>query len=90
MKEQYHREIRLICATCGGDEFEYNDDKTYVKCKCCNREYLGGYDELVEYNRENIYQNVDIMVDEVTEDLSVEMTQMFKDAFKGNKYIKFK
>ena len=35
--------IKLRCATCGcEDHFEYNKDKSYVKCTFCNREYIGG------------------------------------------------
>lgn len=33
---------QLICDTCGSDNhFETNDDKTYVKCHACGREYFG-------------------------------------------------
>ena len=49
MKDDYHKYIALRCATCGScSDFEFNDDKTYIKCTKCNREYHGGYDELVE------------------------------------------
>lgn len=47
--------VFLYCDTCGSDShFEYNDDQSYMKCTLCNREYLGGRDELVELNRERI------------------------------------
>ena len=46
LKDNY--EIRLRCATCGcEDQFEFNDDKSYIKCTFCNREYFGGIEELV-------------------------------------------
>ena len=39
--------IKLRCATCGSDEhFEFNEDKSYIKCTMCNREYFGGIEEL--------------------------------------------
>ena len=50
MKTEYKGKLR--CATCGSDShFETNDEKTYIKCTMCNREYLGGYDELLELNK---------------------------------------
>ena len=53
MKERYTGKLR--CATCGDTEsFEFNDDKSYIKCVKCNREYFGGYDELLSYNQETI------------------------------------
>jgi hypothetical protein len=43
---------QLICDTCGSDNhFETNEDKTYVKCCACDREYFGGYNELLELNQ---------------------------------------
>ncbi len=40
-----HYEGKLRCITCAGEDFEFNEDKSYVKCTTCGREYLGGYDE---------------------------------------------
>lgn len=90
MKENYRKSIQLRCGTCGGEDFNFNEDKSYVKCNLCNREYLGGYNELVELNQENINENVESMKSEVRDDLHKELSDMFKNAFKGNKNIKFK
>lgn len=90
MKDNYQKSIQLRCATCGGESFNFNEDKSYVKCNLCNREYLGGYNELVEFNQENINENVESMKSEVRDDLHKELSDMFKNAFKGNKNIKFK
>lgn len=90
MKENYNKRVQLRCATCGGEDFNFNEDKSYIKCNLCNREYLGGYDELVEYNQENISENVQAMEDEVRDDLQKGLSDMFKNAFKGSKHIKFK
>ena len=39
MKQQYTGKLR--CITCGDTEsFEFNDDKSYIKCVKCGREYL--------------------------------------------------
>lgn len=90
MKDSYDKSIQLQCITCGETQFEYNDDKSWVKCNCCNREYLGGYNELLELNQENINQELTKTKEEIDKDLQKEMNQMFKKAFSGNKNIKFK
>ena len=52
MDKDYNRNIKLRCAVCGDDtSFEFNEDKSYVKCTFCNREYIGGIEELKEHNR---------------------------------------
>lgn len=91
MKKDYSKSIRLRCVVCGSDsDFESNEDKTYIKCTKCNREYLGGYDELVELNQALIDEEVEATKQEVKEDLEKEIHEMLKKAFKGNKYIKIK
>lgn len=91
MKESYDRSIPLRCVVCGSaDDFEFNEDKSYIKCKKCNKEYPGGYDELVELNQSAIQEEIDAMKEEVKEDLEKDIRDMFKKAFKGNKYIKIK
>lgn len=91
MKKDYNKTIQLRCVTCGDDSsFDFNEDKTYVKCTRCNREYFGGYDELVELNQEAINNEIEEVKKEVFEDLKADVNKMFKDAFKGNKCIKFK
>ncbi|HEY5509426.1 MAG TPA: hypothetical protein VIK10_00195 [Prolixibacteraceae bacterium] len=46
---------KLQCINCGSDsQFEINDDKSFVKCISCGREYPGGETELVKLNVENL------------------------------------
>ena len=46
---------KLQCINCGSDsQFEFNDDKSFIKCASCGREYSGGYIELVKLNVENL------------------------------------
>lgn len=78
LKNDYNRKVQLECATCGSQDFEFNDDKTYIKCNTCEREYLGGYDELVEYNQGKINQTLEDVKHEVKHDVE----QAFKDMFK--------
>ena len=90
MKSSYDKSIQLRCITCGDTDFEFNEDKSWVKCNRCGKEYLGGYDELVELNKETINQELDKTKEEIGKDLQKEMNEMLKKAFKGNKNIKFK
>lgn len=45
------------CMDCFEDRFDWNEDKSYVRCKVCGREYLGGYNELVDLNRKYVENN---------------------------------
>lgn len=90
MKDGYFKSIQLRCITCGGEDFDFNEDKSYIKCNLCNREYLGGYDELVELNEETIAEGVEAFKAEVSKDIEEDIHDMFKNAFKGNKFIKIK
>lgn len=79
MNKKYDRDIKLRCDTCGSDShFEFNDDKTYVRCTLCNREYLRGYEELVELNKAYIAEQITILKNEVKQDIA----QKLKDTFK--------
>lgn len=90
MKKDYNRSIQLRCVVCGSDsDFEFNEDKTYIKCKKCNREYLG-YDELVELNQNHIQDEIHEMKDEFTHDAEKFIRDSLKKALKGNKFVKLK
>lgn len=85
MKEAYN--VKLRCATCGSeDHFEYNEDKSYVKCTLCNREYLGGIEELKAYNEEAFAA----VKEEIAEDAKAYIQDELRKALKGCKNIKFK
>lgn len=78
--------VALYCQTCGNSDFEHNEDKSYVKCKVCEREYLGGIDELAEYNQENIQNAVNDLGNNLVDDFAKKL----ESKFKNNKFIKFK
>lgn len=85
MKTTYTGKLR--CATCGSDShFEYKEYKSHIKCTLCNREYLGGYDELLELNSEAIEETKN----QIAEDAKKEIENQLKQAFKNNKFLKFK
>ena len=85
LKDRY--EIRLRCATCGcEDQFEFSDDKSYIKCTFCNREYFGGIEELKELNQEAF----DDVTEEIQKDAASHIKDLLKKTFRGNKHIKIK
>lgn len=85
LKDSY--DIRLRCATCGcEDQFEYNNDKSYIKCTFCNREYYGGIEKLKELNQDAF----DEAIEEMQKDAASYIKDQFKKAFRGNKHIKIK
>lgn len=91
MKEKCDRQIVLRCVVCGSDcDFEYNDDKSYIKCKKCNREYFGGYDELVKLNEEHIQEEINDFKIDLKENIENHLSDSLRKALKGNKYIKLK
>lgn len=91
MKKDYSYNINLRCIVCGSeDHFEGNEDKSYIKCTHCGKEYFGGYDELVSCNQDQIDEVKEIATEEIGDDLQKELNKMLKDIFKGNKYIKIK
>lgn len=84
MKEKFI--IKLRCATCGCDDhFEFNEDRSYVKCTFCNREYIGGIEELQELNETQLEK----VREEIKQDSISHIHNELQDAFKGNKFIKF-
>lgn len=85
MKDSYT--VKLRCATCGCDnQFVFNEDKSYVKCTNCNREYFGGIEELKELNADSF----DEVKEQINEDALSYIHREIQKAFKGNKHIKFK
>ncbi|QYR11490.1 hypothetical protein [Prevotella sp. Rep29] len=85
LKDSY--DIRLRCATCGcEDQFEYNNDKSYIKCTFCNKEYFGGIEELKELNQDAF----DEVKEKMQKDATSYIKDQFKKAFRGNKHIKIK
>lgn len=91
MEKDYSKDLALRCIVCGSDShFEFNEDKTFVKCTLCNREYTGGYDELVELNQSLIQEELGMTTEELIKDISAGLTDSLKKAFRGNKNITIK
>jgi len=91
LKDNYSFSVQLKCIVCGHDDcFESNDDKSFIKCTNCGKEYFGGYDELVDCNNEIINEGIDAKTEEIHSDVVKEINDMIKNAFSGNKHIKIK
>ena len=77
--ENITRDFHPRCATCGcQDMFEYNEDKSFIKCSNCGREYPGGKNELLDYNSEEMESLKDDMAQEVKSALLKELNSIFK------------
>lgn len=84
LKDNYT--IKLRCATCGSDNhLEFTEDKSYIKCTMCNREYFGGIEELKELNIDVF----DEVKNQIEEDAKSYIKDELRKAFKDCKNIKF-
>ena len=90
MKKNYNFSITLRCPVCGSTDIDLSEDKTYGKCNMCNKEFPGGYDELVELNLATIDAAVEDKKGEIEKDLAKELKEKLKKAFKGSRHIKIK
>lgn len=85
MKESYT--IKICRATCGCENhFVFYEDKSYVKCTNCNREYFGGIEELKKLNAETF----DEVKEKINKDAVSYIYQHIQKAFQENKHFKFK
>lgn len=90
--EKYNRSVNLLCPTCGCNQFSYDeggDEAIQVMtCASCDREF--NRDELILENSENIAEHLSEIKQEVSKDLTDEIRKSLKQAFSGNKNIRFK
>ncbi|MGY3643826.1 MULTISPECIES: ECs_2282 family putative zinc-binding protein [Pseudomonas] len=87
--DKHSRTVSLQCPTCGGSSFESDvNESPEVKCVQCER--VISRDELLRENSENIRENLEEIKANVAKDIAGQMKKALKDAFKGNKNIKFK
>jgi hypothetical protein len=81
---KYNREIRLLCPTCGGTQFECDEttdsDEQTVKCVQCNRETTKR--ALIDENSESINAHISEIGDEVVKDIGAELSKTLKKIFK--------
>lgn len=81
MKNNYDRKITLRCITCGSDSsFVLDKASGNIRCLKCNRVYYGGESELKDLNARLLDDIVTEMGQEVRDDMSKEIVNMFKQA----------
>jgi len=86
MKGPYKISVELKCISCGDSSFIFNEDKTWVRCTRCEKEYPGGYNELVQFNQEDINQGIQETKNEMAKDLK----ETILKASKGNGRFRLK
>jgi tRNA(Ile2) C34 agmatinyltransferase TiaS len=90
--DKLNRSITLLCPTCGNSEMESLDGPHEVsslfKCNSCDLEITK--EDLINSNQENINANLNEVKTQATKEIQTELNKMLKNAFKGNKNIKFK
>lgn len=90
MKSKYEMSVPLVCKNCHSKDIYLSEDKRFAKCNQCQKEYPGGYDELVKANQPRIDAELKKLKAEVVKDAQKEMEKMLKKAFSGNKFFKLK
>jgi hypothetical protein len=83
--DSYSRSVTLLCGTCGGRDFEYDEAGSGpVRCTTCDRVY--SRDELMRENGGLIDEHVE----EIGEELVKDLQKSLQKAFKGSKHARFK
>lgn len=78
--------VTLYCPTCGLSDFYHDEDKSYIKCNNCEREFHGGLEEVLEYNQ----KQVDEALEQESEKLLNDFGKTLENQFKNNVHFKFK
>jgi len=90
--EKYDREVKLLCPTCGCNDFLYDDgiEETIqiMTCASCGREL--NKDELLHENSENIDEHLSEIQEEFTKDMTDEIQKALIKAFSGSKNFRIK
>jgi DNA-directed RNA polymerase subunit RPC12/RpoP len=76
MKDDYSRSVSAQCSTCGGTDFEFENEDDPIRCVGCDRIYLR--EELVRENDEQIDRVVENMKSEIIADVHKDFKKMFK------------
>jgi hypothetical protein len=88
--ENYERNIDLVCPTCGGTQFETDDDieaeYTIFRCVSCDRKMTK--DEIIQENLENVNEHISEIGKEDLNDAAKEFRNNLKRALRGNKNIR--
>lgn len=76
MKNDYSRSVSMHCSTCGGTNFEFEDESSPIRCVGCDRVYTR--DELMRENSERLESEVEDVKAQIVSDISKDFSEMFK------------
>ncbi|WP_281954057.1 ECs_2282 family putative zinc-binding protein [Pseudophaeobacter arcticus] len=77
MKQDYSQSVSMQCSTCGGSDFEFEDDDSPVRCVGCGRIYTR--EELTHENGARIDSEVENMKTEIVADIRRDFSKMLKN-----------
>ncbi|GLS86483.1 hypothetical protein GCM10010873_14570 [Cypionkella aquatica] len=88
MTKDYSRSLELLCPTCAGVSFEFDNDvdeavRTY-QCKGCGGSF--DHEHIMQANSSRVEAEIEAIGEEVLGDA----VKKLRKAFAGNKFIKIK
>ena len=78
MKDNYSRNVELICPICGGVSFSYDENNLNTIYTCINCKNNFTKDEILEANSENIDINLTEIKDSVIKDIEKDFKKILK------------
>lgn len=76
MKDDYSRSVSMQCSTCGGTDFEFEDESSPVRCAGCDRVFT--HEELIRENGARIESEVEDVKAQIVADIRKDFSKMFK------------
>jgi hypothetical protein len=76
MKDDYSKTMSLMCTTCGGKDFEFEDDEGPFRCIGCDRTF--GRHELIHENGESIESELEEVKSKIVSDIEKDFAKIFK------------
>jgi hypothetical protein len=76
MKDDYSQSVSMQCSTCGGNDFDFEDDCGPIRCVGCDRVFAR--EELIRENGARIETEVEEVFGQITADLTEDFSKIFK------------
>ena len=86
--DKYARSVSLMCPTCGHKDFEFEEGGDAARCTSCDRSC--SRDKLIRENSLLIEAEVEDLKAELLKDVTSELRDSLKKAFRGSKHVTFK
>jgi hypothetical protein len=84
MKDDYTKNVEMICPVCGGKTFQYDSEAVDLRATCISCKRTFSRDELLAGNGETISANMKELQKEAVEDIGNEIRKKLKEAFGKN------